>query len=251
MSSRAGLYDREFFRWHSDGSYRSATVMVPLVLDFLSVRSVCDVGCGVGAWLRCWRESGVEDILGIDGDYVERDQLMIPPTRFRSADLCQPIRCERNFDLAMSLEVAEHLPESRAASFVADLAMLAPVVLFSAAVPGQGGTNHINERWPDYWAVLFDRVGFATFDVLRPAVWVNDAVQFWYRQNTLLFCRRDAIESYSSLATVAATTPLALVHPMLLEAKTAPLTTTHALTALQTALRRAAARRIGRIWRSP
>ena len=95
------------FRGHSDGSYRSATVMVPLVLDFLSVRSVCDVGCGVGAWLRCWRESGVEDILGIDGDYVERDQLMIPPKRFRSADLCQPIRCERNFDLAMSLEVAE------------------------------------------------------------------------------------------------------------------------------------------------
>ena len=233
------------------GSYRSACVVVPLVRALMPVRSVCDVGCGVGAWLRCWREHGVEDVLGIDGDYVDREELMIPAANFRPSDLRQPVRCDRRFDLVMSMEVAEHLPQDRATGFVTDLAALAPVVLFSAAVPGQGGTEHINERWQDYWASLFDQAGFATFDVLRPLIWDDDGVEFWSRQNMLLFCRRDAIAAYPALTAAPATMPLSLVHPVqyvtqLDACKT--LSVRQSLAALLTALRRTAARRIG-LWR--
>lgn len=200
-------YDRAFYCDQAAGSARSASVIVPLLRELLPVRSVCDVGCGVGTWLRCWLEHGVTDVLGIDGDYVARDQLLIPTQYFRTADLSQPVRCSRRFDLAMSLEVAEHLPPARAESFVADLVALAPVVLFSAAIPGQGGTEHVNERWQSYWASRFAREGFVACDVLRPRIWLDDRIEYWYRQNMLLFCQHGALDD------VASAMPLDVVHP--------------------------------------
>jgi hypothetical protein len=244
-------YDRQFYQTQKSGSYRSACVFVPLVRALIPLKSVCDVGCGAGTWLRCWREHGVEDVLGIDGDHVDKTLLAIPEANFRSADLRQPVRCDRQFDLAMSMEVAEHLPPGRAESFVADLTALAPVVLFSAAVPGQGGTQHINERWQSYWADLFDQAGFATFDVLRPQVWDNDAVEFWYRQNALLFCRRDAIAAYPALTAASAMMPLSVVHPEQYAMKNDPvnaLSVKQSLVALRMAAQRAAVRRIRRFW---
>lgn len=203
MDHRA--YDRAFYLDQAAGSARSASVIVPLLHELLPVRSVCDVGCGVGTWLRCWLDEGAADVLGIDGDHVSRDQLLIPGDNFCAADLRQPLPCDRRFDLAMSLEVAEHLPPTRAESFVADLASLAPVVLFSAAIPGQGGTQHVNERWQSYWASLFAREGFVVVDALRPRIWHDERIDYWYRQNILLFCRHGAIET-SAL-------PLDVVHP--------------------------------------
>jgi len=199
-------YDRAFYLDQAAGSARSASVIVPLLREFLAVRSVCDVGCGVGTWARCWLDHGV-DVLGIDGDHVTPDQLLIPADEFLAADLCQPLQRGRRFDLAMSLEVAEHLPPTRAESFVADLAALAPVVLFSAAIPGQGGTEHVNERWQSYWAQLFAHNGFATLDVLRPRIWHDARIEYWYRQNILLFGQPGAIECTASAM------PLDVVHP--------------------------------------
>ena len=136
------FYDRRFYEESRDGSLASARVVVPLILDLVPVKSVCDVGCGVAPWLSVFRERGVHDILGVDGDYVDTKLLCIPADRFIPLDLSQPVTLERRFDLVVSLEVAEHLPESRAASFVHDLTALASVVMFSAAVPGQDGTHH-------------------------------------------------------------------------------------------------------------
>ena len=200
-------YDRAFYLDQAAGSARSASVIVPLLRELLPIQSVCDVGCGVGTWLRCWLDQGVTDVLGIDGDHVAQDQLLIPTDRFRAADLRRSLQPNRRFDLAMSLEVAEHLPPARAASFIADLAALAPVVLFSAAIPGQGGTGHVNERWQSYWASLFAREGFVAHDTLRPRIWHDERIEYWYRQNMLLFCRHSALNG------TASSIPLDVVHP--------------------------------------
>jgi SAM-dependent methyltransferase len=183
-------YTDEFFDGHLEGSRRSARLVVPMIMELVRPKRVVDVGCGRGTWLAAFREHGVEEILGIDGEYVDRQRLEIAPHEFLACDLSSPIAVDGRFDLSVSLEVAEHLPERSADAFVELLTRLAPVVLFSAAVPCQGGTNHVNEQWPDYWASRFEYRGYQTCDYIRDRIWDNPDVECWYAQNILLFsCR--------------------------------------------------------------
>jgi 2-polyprenyl-3-methyl-5-hydroxy-6-metoxy-1,4-benzoquinol methylase len=207
-------YDAEFFASQKGLSYRSAQQVIPIIQSFIPINSVCDVGCGVGTWLRAFREAGVQDVFGIDGNYVDKRFLEISETAFYEADLRQPLGLNRTFDLAISLEVAEHLPESRSAGLVGDLTRLAPAVLFSAAIPRQGGTDHINEQWQSYWAAIFEQHNFVTCDVLRPLIWNNANIARWYRQNMLLFCRSDFLPKAPRLTPrQEGGLPLSVVHP--------------------------------------
>jgi SAM-dependent methyltransferase len=188
-------YAPSFFKGHEQGAARSAQAVVPLVLKQFDVQSVVDVGCGTGICLAEFAQHGIADYLGIDGQYVPREMLRIPADRFIVSDLSDFALPQRSFDLACSLEVAEHLPPECAEQFVAALAALAPAVLFSAAIPGQGGTNHLNEQWQSYWAALFARSGFVGVDCVRPNVFNNSAVELWYRQNIIIYCRRGFMPS--------------------------------------------------------
>lgn len=145
------------------------------------------MGCGVAPWAAEFLANGVPDVWGVDGDYVDRSQLRIPSERFLARDLTKSVQFERTFDLAVCLEVAEHLPESRAGSLVADLTSLAPCVLFSAALPGPVGTNHINSQYLPYWIGLFQAQGYEAIDPIRPQVWGNDNVEWFYQQDTVMF----------------------------------------------------------------
>ncbi|GHA24508.1 hypothetical protein GCM10007989_20220 [Devosia pacifica] len=138
-----------------------------------------------------------------------------PAIRFHAADLARPIDHALTADLAISLEVAEHLPASRAKGFVSDLTGIAPAILFSAAVPGQGGVNHINERWQSYWAELFAAHGYRPYDLIRPEIWGDHAIPFWYRQNVLLYLS-DAHHAADPSRAVRDLARLDLVHPELM-----------------------------------
>lgn len=191
---------------------------MPSVLNLTRPSSVIDVGCGTGTWLSVFASHGVADFLGVDGDYVDRTLLEIPADKFLPYDLSQPLALERQFDLVVSLEVAEHLPPSASDTFVESLARLGPVVLFSAAIPQQGGTDHLNEQWPEYWAERFERQGFLAADAIRPLIWTNENVESWYAQNSLLFVQRTHMPRFPALRTVARATKrslLAKVHPRL------------------------------------
>lgn len=183
-------YTDKFFQQMRADASGSAEVIVPLVLDWVQPRSVVDVGCGTGTWLAMFLKLGVQDVLGVDGDYVDRAMLEIPADRFLPRDLSAPLRLDREFDLVLSLEVAEHLPASSADTFVDSLTRAGPVVLFSAAIPHQGGTSHVNEQWPEYWAELFRRRGYDVYDCVRGRVWHDPRVCYYYAQNALLFVRR-------------------------------------------------------------
>jgi SAM-dependent methyltransferase len=193
------IYSNTFFAGQRQSSLASARVIVPIALELVEPRSVVDVGCGVGTWLAAFAEHGLADFVGVDGHYVERSQLAIPPDCFIAHDLTKPLDLGRTFDLALSLEVGEHLPAATAETFVDSLTRLAPVVLFSAAVPGQGGVQHVNEQWPEYWARLFAKRGFVAVDAVRPRVWHLEDVDFWYAQNTVLFARRTALCAHPRL----------------------------------------------------
>jgi hypothetical protein len=209
-------YSADFFDRHAGRALSSAREIVPAVLEIVQPKSVVDVGCGIGAWLSVFREHGIEDLLGIDGAYVDASQLLIPQHCFRTHDLEQPIALPRRFDLAVSLEVAEHISPACADAFVQSLVSLARVILFSAAIPGQGGEHHVNEQWPDFWAQKFARVGFAGIDCIRPRVWTNTSVEWWYAQNTFLYVDRALLQRHARLQSEAAgaRSPLApIVHP--------------------------------------
>jgi SAM-dependent methyltransferase len=217
MAETLTTYTTGFYEMQRNGSLLSARKIVPEVLRLAgNCKSVVDVGCGVGTWLKVFEENGITDFLGIDGDYVDARMLEISAAHFHPHDLRTPLNFGRQFDLVVSLEVAEHLPPDRADVFIDTLTSLGPIVLFSAAVPFQNGNNHINEQWPDYWAEQFARRGFVPVDAVRKFVWSDSDVEPWYAQNTLLFVKEDRLAQYPALAHIRECMPkgfLSIIHP--------------------------------------
>jgi SAM-dependent methyltransferase len=169
---------------------KAAKEIVPRIIDLLHPKSVVDVGCGLGSWLSVFEDFGIKDIVGIDGNYVNRSLMYINEDKFIPYDLKKPLELNRKFDLVISLEVAEHLPENAAEPFIKSLVSLGDFILFSAAIPNQGGQDHVNERWPNYWQNLFRNFGFELYDCIRLHIWDNQNIEYWYRQNIFLAVKR-------------------------------------------------------------
>lgn len=187
-------YDSAFFEYVNSGAIRSARGVLPLLNNRLEIRSVLDAGCGQGAWLKVWGELGCSDRCGVDGDYVDRDHLLIPPAQFQAADLSRGFDVQRRFDLAQCLEVGEHLPPAASGTLVDSLVRHADVILFSAAAVGQGGDQHVNECPYDFWRSLFAKHGYVAIDFLRPAILENKQIEPWYRYNSFLYVRDTCLE---------------------------------------------------------
>lgn len=194
-------YDENFYRAQKDGSYRSAELTIPRLFHYVpKPKTVVDVGCGLGTWLAVFKQQGAA-VVGVDGSYVQKDMLYIDAKEFVEADLEHESIAsgDERFDLAVSLEVAEHLSAERAPSFIHDLTMLSDMVFFSAAVPLQGGTNHINEQWQSYWANLFAAEGYVCLDCIRPQIWGEAEIKTEYKQNILLYVKESALSGYPRL----------------------------------------------------
>jgi len=187
-------YRTDFYRLLASFAVQSARLVVPKLAAVVPVHSVVDFGCGHGAWLSVWAAMGTS-VTGIDGPYVERRHLLIDAEDFHALDLAAPISLLRQFDLVQSLEVAEHLPAAKADQFVDTLTAHGSCVLFSAAVPGQGGENHLNEQPAEYWRAMFRERGYAAVDYLRPRIFRDKRIARWYRYNILLYVKEDMLVS--------------------------------------------------------
>lgn len=196
---------------------QSASVVVDHVLDIFPVNSVVDIGCGPGFWLKTFADRGVRRVTGIDGQYTDRARLAIDPACFIGHDLNRPLTDLNlgKFDLAMSLEVGEHLRPERAESLVDDLCALSDFVMYGAAIEKQGGDQHINEHWQSWWVSKFTSRDYLPYDVLRPAIWNQPDVLSWYKQNTIFYVRRgsNAHDIFAKRFPSPPTTMFDLVHP--------------------------------------
>lgn len=168
----------------------SPNEIIPHILQLFKADSVLDVGCGTGTWLKVFLENGVKDVIGIEGYHLNKINLVIDDQFILLKDLEQSFQLDRKFDLTISLEVAEHLAESAADKFVESLCATSDIIIFSAAVVYQGGQNHINEQWQSYWIKKFSDRGFVDADLIRPKIWNNKQVFYWYKQNMICFIRK-------------------------------------------------------------
>jgi SAM-dependent methyltransferase len=205
------VYSADFYDYIDAGSRASARAVAGLLLGEMKIKSLLDVGSGHGAWAAEWQKAGVADVVAVDGAYVNRDQLAIPADLFVAHDLATSLDLKRRFDLVQSLEVAEHLPGDRAAQFVDNLTRHGDVILFSAAVPHQGGEHHVNEQPPEYWRKLFVERGYQAYDWIRPRLAGKGEVKPWYRFNSYIYANAKGAKRLSKSireARVADGTPL-------------------------------------------
>jgi SAM-dependent methyltransferase len=227
FSVQKNPYSRTFFEHMREGSAASAAAAVPVILKICPAQSVVDLGCGIGTWLKQFADAGVKRIVGLDGDYVDRGQLLIAPSCFIGCDLDSPfdiaelnrrMGTAERFDLAISLEVGEHLSVARAPSLVSDLCALSDVVLFGAAIPFQGWQRaHVNEQWQSYWADKFAQNGYDAFDALRPMIWSSPDIGYFYKQNSIFYVKRETAAHEAFIARHFRTTVAMfdVVHPEL------------------------------------
>lgn len=199
-------------------SLASAKEVIPLICKHINPSSVLDIGCGLGAWLKIWKEAGVRKILGIDGSHININNLLIEKEEFECLDLNKGFSIESKFDLVTCLEVAEHLRPKSSKALVDSLCKSGDIILFSAAIPGQEGTLHLNEQYPNYWINLFSENNFEVYDSLRNEIWDNNLISFWYRQNILFFINKNVKSQFPSI-TIQYKKVNAIVHPVLLEHK--------------------------------
>ena len=180
------IYDESFYDESNNRTKKAAEYILPLVLKKINPKSIVDFGCGEGVWLEVVKEINNEiEIMGLDGPYVREERLRISRQCFQTVNLEQKIKLDRKYDLAMSFEVAEHISEKNSDIFIESLTNAADRIVFSAAIPNQGGTNHINEQWQSYWIQKFSQKGYFVDVSLRNYLWNMEEIDFFRRQNIL------------------------------------------------------------------
>lgn len=197
----SNLFDNNLVLHHYDEHHLpvSASIIVPMLMNIYKekmgqpIQSVIDIGCGLGQWLYVFKKEGTNEVLGIDGKHLLFENLYIDNKEFLPFDLtqCKFLKLAKKYNLAISLEVAEHLPESVADDYVGLLTKSADTILFSAAIPNQTGENHINEQPHKYWSKKFNVQGYYMLDIFRPIIWNNTEINWWYRQNIFLCVKKD------------------------------------------------------------
>jgi 2-polyprenyl-3-methyl-5-hydroxy-6-metoxy-1,4-benzoquinol methylase len=187
-------YNEQFYDAQAQRSYESARKILRIVFETYRPKTMVDFGCGYGTWLSAARDMGVKKVVGFDGDWVSKEDLYSADIDFNVADLEKKIKVKDKFDMAISLEVAEHLRPESAEIFIKSICNASDVILFGAAIEDQNGTNHINTQWQSYWVDLFKKQGYQCYDIVRSQVWNSKNVEFWYKQNTFLFINNNSKE---------------------------------------------------------
>ena len=150
-----GVYNAQYYGIFEAPVEKGAPVICASILNAFHPATLIDVGCGTGALIKAFRERGVR-VAGLEYSDAALVLCRARDLDVRKFDLEKDLLATaERFDVAVSMEVAEHLPARVADQYVALLAKLSDVIVFTAARPGQGGQDHVNEQPPSYWISRF------------------------------------------------------------------------------------------------
>ena len=196
-----------------DGSIAPKRKILEALHKYYNFESVADFGCGKAGWLTVAKSMGVTKVHGYDIPEIDISQREIGENEFTPIDLSKRHSFNQEFDLAISTEVAEHIPLSGVKNFIGNLVEAAPVVLFSAALPYQGGMGHVNENWIEYWHCFFQERDYHCFDCFRDKLWHDPSIPYYYRQNLLLYVNRGKLNHFIGQGMIESNNPKSLIHP--------------------------------------
>lgn len=209
------MYDKGYYEKHQDGSYQSASRILRFLNTLIRFETVIDFGCGMGTWGVAAKELGARRYIGIDQHEYDISYMQIDPSEYWEKNLQLPIHVEHFYDLAICVEVAEHIPEDYANTLIDNICLGSETILFSAALPYQGGTGHVNEQPCSYWVNKFLIKGYKPIDCIRPIFWNDAQVEVWYRNNCMLYVTEKASERIK-VHLPAISFPSDIVHPQML-----------------------------------
>lgn len=196
------MYDEEFYDLIVKYNYPSAQIVAPIIVNLIQPKSIIDFGCGIGCWLKAFDEScKLDKMMGLEGKWLAKEKLMVSEKNIKYVDFMESweVTTEERYDLAICLEVAEHLNEEKGELLLDNMTKASDIILFSAAIPQQGGVGHVNERWQSYWVKMFQSRKYICVDILRPIIWKNQKILAHYRQNMFLFINEATIGELSKL----------------------------------------------------
>jgi hypothetical protein len=187
-------YPAEWHNIYGRKTEHSADVILRQLRKIFPVSSFLEAGCGSGHWTKVAQSLGVADCIAADGEWALNNDLVIDRQIFKVADFNNPVDWGRRFDMAICLEVAEHVKGDAAEAIVESLTQASDVVYFGAAIPFQGGYGHINERWPSWWRAKFEARKYTCYDLVRPIIWHDNTIHYWYRQNAFCYVNTNNVE---------------------------------------------------------
>lgn len=207
--------DSRYIHYENVHNLQSPKQIVPTLINLFHPKSVADIGCGLGTFLHEFKNNGIDDYIGIDGPWVNKEKLSkyIGLDHFKIMNFEQNISLNKRYDLALCFEVIEHIKEKYADRMVQNLIDISDIVVFSAAIPFQGGQNHVNEQWLDYWQKKFEKKNYSLLDVIRPLIWNKPEIFYWYKQNIVVFINNDRNDIIESLGNEVGSPILNMVHP--------------------------------------
>lgn len=209
------MYDKNYYKKHEDGSLQSAIRIISYIKTFYNFKSAVDFGCGIGTWCNVMESINIGNCLGIDQHDYSSEYMLISQENYLKYDLRNPLSLTRKYDIAISVEVAEHIDNKYAKIFIGNLCRHSDVILFSAALPNQGGTGHINEQPCSYWKQIFEKYKYRAIDCIRPVFWNDDTIEIWYRNNSILYVNEQLYNDFIKIIPMQVH-PLDIVHPEML-----------------------------------
>jgi len=209
------MYSKLYYKKHQDGSYASAYKILKYLTTFITIESIIDFGCGVGTWCSAAQNLSINNIMGVDQNLYDSSYMLIPNKNYLQRDLQKSVSLDMKMDLVISVEVGEHIESRYSHVFINTLCQHGDIILFSAALPYQGGTGHINEKPCSYWRDIFSDLDYIAIDCIRGVFWEDDDVEVWYKNNTILYVR-DGLQ-FDILNKISSSYPIDIIHPDMLQ----------------------------------